>query len=349
MSNEVFFLGAGFSKAINDKYPTLKTLTEEINHNLITEKGSIMTHFRDEIPEGYKSNLELLLSFLASNLPYKTPAQVDEDNALYKNITSFISNYFINKEEQNSNFLDSHITLANFLIKQKVPCITLNYDTLLEKLIYSVVSDSYKNVNSNYSTFYKIPITNLSYRIPNGRGSFASYEDDFNKERMPELIKLHGSINWLSDGNILYSDENKDNEQLEILRLGLNKVIVPPIMDKTTLYKYDIFKILWDKAYKKLAKAKYIYICGFSFPATDLSVRFLFQSALSNNKMNPIIYVINTKEALEQSSEYYLEQRYNEIFKGFDINYAYCCKDSLDRFVQEVIQPQCKEVENAAL
>ena len=33
MSNDVFFLGAGFSKAINNKYPTLKDLSKEIRDN----------------------------------------------------------------------------------------------------------------------------------------------------------------------------------------------------------------------------------------------------------------------------------------------------------------------------
>ena len=35
MANEVFFLGSGFSKAINDNYPTLKKLTTEINNTLL--------------------------------------------------------------------------------------------------------------------------------------------------------------------------------------------------------------------------------------------------------------------------------------------------------------------------
>ena len=35
MSNDVFFLGAGFSKAINNGYPTLNDLTDEINNNVI--------------------------------------------------------------------------------------------------------------------------------------------------------------------------------------------------------------------------------------------------------------------------------------------------------------------------
>ena len=60
--------------------------------------------------------------------------------------------------------------------------------------------------------------------------------------------------------------------------------------------------------------------------------KFLFQSALKLNKHNPKIYVVNTESFNDTSSNYYAKARYEDIFKGYDIDYRYCCKDSLKDF-----------------
>lgn len=189
MSRDVFFLGAGFSKAINPSYPTLNELTAEINQNLNVEKESIYNHFRKEIPISYKNN--------------------------------------------------------------------------------------------------------------------------------------------------------------DYLRLGLENFIIPPTLDKTNLYNASFIKILWRKAFDVLTNAQNVYIIGFSFPPTDLAVRYLFQSALSNNNNNPNIYVINTKDAIDENSVSYLKPRYDEIFNGCNLYYNYCCDNSLDNFIQEIIKPKLNEVANA--
>ena len=84
MSNDVFFLGSGFSKAIDNNYPILSELSKEIQNNLSTEKKSVGIHYREEIPTQYKSNIETLLTFLSSKLPYKTAVQNLADETLYK-------------------------------------------------------------------------------------------------------------------------------------------------------------------------------------------------------------------------------------------------------------------------
>ena len=58
MSSDVFFLGSGFSKAIDNNYPVLSELSREIHDNLNTEKESVGMHYRNEIPDKYKDNIE---------------------------------------------------------------------------------------------------------------------------------------------------------------------------------------------------------------------------------------------------------------------------------------------------
>lgn len=86
MKESVFFIGAGFSKVICDFYPDLSNLSEEISMNYMENDTTdpLSSHFINNVPEDYRCNLELLLTYLSSNLPYKTDVQISMDDALYK-------------------------------------------------------------------------------------------------------------------------------------------------------------------------------------------------------------------------------------------------------------------------
>ena len=104
MNDSVFFLGAGFSKAICDFYPDLNDLSEDIATNYSMSDDSLAIHF-NTIPDDYKSNIEVLLTYLSSNLPYKTDVQVSMDEALYKDITKKIADKFHKMPCKFQNFL----------------------------------------------------------------------------------------------------------------------------------------------------------------------------------------------------------------------------------------------------
>lgn len=348
MSNDVFFLGSGFSKAIDNNYPVLSELSREIHDNLNTEKESVGMHYRNEIPDKYKDNIETLLTFLSSKLPYKTAVQNLADEALYMDIANQISVYFENKDANFGNN-DSIYKLGKYIAKNDITSITLNYDTILEKVIINYLSRHTGNsgqvvqMNNHYEKFYNIPITNLRNRA--GDSHFIT---DMNGKgpHFPKILKLHGSINWLYTGNsfnepIYCKDFTYDDKDFEYLKAGLNTMIVPPVLDKSRAYNHIILESLWKQAFDILKNAENIYIYGFSFPPTDLSVRYLFQSALSNNQKNPKIYVINTAEAKNS-----IEKIYKEIFNIRNLYFDYCCDNSLEKFVQEVIEPKL-EVTNA--
>lgn len=335
MNNDVFFLGAGFSKAIDNSFPTLQELTNEIKTNFQCEKGSVAQHLHNEIPEQYKNNVELLLTFLSSNLPYKTDVQISTDEALYKDITSKLAKYFENKEINPNNFDEVKI-LCKYIYTKKIPCITLNYDLLLENLI-----SKSNNVNlTQYQNFYNIPITPLRNR------TFSSLYicDACEPEDLPPVLKLHGSINWLYSGitatDPIYCKDFTFDDEHSFLAKDLKTMIVPPVLDKSSQYFNTILKSLWRQAFEKLKKAQNIYIYGFSFPPTDLSIKFLFQSALSNNHNNPKIYVINTKDAISPQNKNYIKDRFEDIFKGYNLNFDYCCDNSLIKFQDEILSPK---------
>ena len=349
MSNEVFFLGAGFSIALgkecitnSQKYPSLSELTFKVLSDF--SKNSLKTHLQ-EISDKYKRNIEELLTYLSTDLPWQNQQMVHLDKALYFEIDNKIAKYF-NKLDSDSRYnFSKYQILGNYILDNQIPIITLNYDTLLENFLFSCKSNEYKKVNS-FRSFYKQAINNLSSRRQVGSFGFHNWHEDYNGELLTSICKLHGSINWLwpavNSSDPIYFTEGTEHYSL---KKDLLEYIVPPILDKTKFYNHNILKSVWVDAYNAIKNANRIFIIGFSFPTTDLSVKFLFNSALSDRLSYPEIYAINTADAINSESKNYIKKRYSDIF-GNNVHYDYCCDNSLEKFVKEVIEPKL-EVINA--
>ena len=350
MSNDVFFLGAGFSIALakscvtnGRKYPNLRELTDLVLNEY--SKASLPMHV-SEISSKYIEDIEQLLTYLSVDLPWQNPQMLHLDKALYFELVKNIRKTFVQLDKECEYDFEPFGSFAKYIIDNKIPLITLNYDTLLERMLYSSMPEGYQRANS-YRGFYKQAIVNLGSRVPRGAGMFGSYNDDLNGEQLPTIHKLHGSINWLwsatNPSEPIYCASGKENQNL---RKDLSEYIIPPVLDKSKFYNHNIIKSIWADAYTTLRNADRVFIIGFSFPATDLSVKFLFNSAFSDRTNYPEIYAINTQDALNPQSKYYLKDRYDGIFNPKQVNYDYCCDNSLEKFVQEVIEPKL-EVANA--
>lgn len=340
----VFFLGAGFSKAIISGYPTLQGLTQEINKKYIGEKNSVTQHFYDEIPKQYKENIEHLLTFLSSNLPFKTEVQISADDALYKDLRNKIASFFKMMQNINLGSKPELDLFYNYIKLYDIPCITLNYDILLEKIFEIYFKKIHKQLITTYEYFYNCPITSIYNRQPSHSFGFQTFEDDLRyHNEFPVILKLHGSINWLCAGisrtDPVFCIRLPNNAKYEYLIKDLQPMIVPPVMDKTSIYNHMIFRTIWRQAFEKLREAEEIYIWGFSFPETDLSIQFLFQSALEKNENLQRIYFINTERELENKKEHF-----SKVFAGYEnkfkLDFTYCCEDSLNKFITGVIKPQ---------
>lgn len=260
----VFFLGAGFSKAVTLFYPTLQELTQKIITNYVAEKRSITNHFGDELPNKYKENIEHLLTFLSLNLPFKSDVQISADDALYKDLKNKIVKYFEEKEKKSQHIIkdnkikllfENRLRLCNYLRINKICCITLNYDLLLEQIL----SISHDILSNKFEEFYSLPITSIMYR--KGIDNIAPSKTPNN---LPKTLKLHGSINWfyagISQSDPVFCNNNYAKNEFAHLANDLQPMIVPPVMDKTSIYNHTILKAIWRQAYEELKTAKEIYI-----------------------------------------------------------------------------------------
>ena len=101
LNHHVFILGAGFSKAINSKYPTWKELSKSVNERflrLVNDQSgyfdkatTCIANYYFSIPKQIRDNFENLLTYLNSTFPWKTDVEVNLDKALYLDILKQLS------------------------------------------------------------------------------------------------------------------------------------------------------------------------------------------------------------------------------------------------------------------
>lgn len=333
MTQKVFFLGAGFSKAVNDNYPLMDDLTEKVLSRL--EKESVREHL-NEIPPQVKQNIESLLTYLSTDFPWKTETTKYANLALYSSIIKILSDIFVEYAHQEHSPSQISTIGANFAKgvlynSSSYNFITLNYDVLLEELLLSVRKQQSPREFVSYPDVYPYPIEWIGNRKTSS-GRFWGIEKKSYPPR-PKILKLHGSANWfwagISQSDVLYYRNWNRNEE-DDMNKGLKPYIIPPVLDKSSFYNHIAIHDLWQQAEELLKKADEIYIIGFSFPQTDLSVRYLFQSALRNSE--PDIYVVN------KAHEDELRPTYRDVLQGQCVDYEYTGSyDVVERFTREVI------------
>ena len=331
MANKVFFLGAGFSKAISSGYPLMAELTQQVLTRL--EKESLQKHL-DEIPPQVKQNIESLLTYLSTDFPWKTDTTKYANLALYSSIVKILSDIFVEYAYQERSSTSSPRIgeqLARGVLYNSLSYnfITLNYDVLLEQILLTTNRLQAPTKRVTYQDFYSYPIEWIGNRKTSS-GSFWGREKRLYPP-MPKILKLHGSANWfwagISPSDILYYRSWNMNEE-EGMSKGLKPYIIPPVLDKSSFYKHIAIHELWQQAEVLLKQADEVYIIGFSFPQTDVAVKYLFQSALRTS--TPHIYVVNT------ASKRKLTSNYSKAFGDIELDYTYTgSEDVLDKFIKE--------------
>ncbi|EDP6894166.1 hypothetical protein GQR61_07950, partial [Campylobacter lari] len=262
------------------------------------------------------------------------------DEASYIEKIDKINNYFM--ELRGNARIDKNnkdiLILSKYINNNRCICITLNYDLLLEEMLFLT------REHESYDVFYKIPVKQIDERA---RINFSFYHDKnlYIDNETAEIIKLHGSINWYCDqaysNSPIYSHSARMINRYfkyfitvpykDELFIDLKPLIIPPILDKTNNYNHILLQSLWRKAFRAIWNAKNIYIYGFSFPMSDLSVVYLFQSALRLNENDYKIYVINTKSNIDDK-----KKRYNEIFGENKCDFSFCCDDNLEKLAKHL-------------
>jgi hypothetical protein len=119
--------------------PTLEALSKIVLQDVMDDPDKRFSEILKGIPEAITSNIESLLLYLSSDLPWKKK-DVNEINtglfvrlteSIAKNISKVTTRLKLDNPDTNKVCIQK---LLNFIHQQKAPVITFNYDTLFEKL-----------------------------------------------------------------------------------------------------------------------------------------------------------------------------------------------------------------------
>ena len=253
----MFVLGAGFSKAVCSRMPTLAELGDSVSSAL----GRL-----ERRHESYAENIEHLLTYLVSSKPWLGAPDRLRDEALFLDASVEIARVFEGikvSETDGAPWLD--LLVAKW-IADEARVITLNYDLIVEEAV------SRQLPHSDRYLLYPVPITPLNLRVG---GIFGG-----GPVKLLQLCKLHGSINWLYSGSAAAAGETISPPEPKDA-LGGDKVplIAPPVFDKSVYFRHESLLATWRSAEQALKGAGRVIFMGYSLPPTDRTMCWFFQDS----------------------------------------------------------------------
>lgn len=338
---KIFFFGAGFSKAIDPKYPTMKELTNKIRKEWPVKTSCLQKKYK-QISSVAGDDIEAILSYVSSTYPWEGEHEKALNKALFIEMTKAIHLHFTTLEAFPPKKDSNTKILGDFILKNKCLSITLNYDTLLESIIFASLSKKYQKANS-YQALYWIPMQSIFERGSIGYNPNPNKEEyDPRGEKLPTILKLHGSANWLWTGRpndeTLYYSGKQRSLVYDPLTAGLIPYIIPPSSNKNTFYNSHSLSLLWEATLLFTRFFDELYIIGYSLPKTDLSINYLFKMIIQNSfsrngeKGKHTIFIINTDNSKE------FKERYIKVFGKERCNFDYCGPKALENFISSKLK-----------
>jgi hypothetical protein len=316
--NEVVVLGAGFSNSVLG-LPTLTELSSWLAENVDLAGGGAPI-------AGFAGDFELLLTYLAVRHPWKNDSDWYEGKALFYRIQRKLAEHIRQLEQvQASKGLPEWAkNLALALTQQRATVLTLNYDTVFERLVLALEGEQPGHYETPYS-MYGLPLAPIQSR--RGAALAPRLKDTV------RLLKLHGSTNWYYSGqegppsDPIYMTAPTDGARTADDELTIDKtpLIIPPVSEKSLFYSNMTLRAVWGRAYEALKNAGAISFVGYSLPETDLTIRLLLRSAAKPCKV--VLVDIAEGGALRQ-----LRERYQPAFPQAAIDTSFTGLNAVERF-----------------
>jgi len=292
-NDDVFVLGAGFSRAVSDRMP----LTDELGKLClphVTPDVSLPADFRG-------GRLETYLSELAIDQPYLSLIENMRNRALFEEFSGAIGLVLGARQNAVMGCRPPH-WLVQFLVSAHVAragVLTFNYDTLLECVAASMWGPlDGIDANEPSDPFFWDELTGGIPAWPPGPSRFGGTQ-----RHTMRLLKLHGSLNWYwSPGDatgatiakrdlpgafpapLAYEEHDRERELP-----GRVPFVVPPTAAKSLFYSTPLLHEIWSQAYTRLQSAKRVFLLGYSLPLTDLTTSSMFRDALQDTSSVVVI------------------------------------------------------------
>ena len=322
----MFILGAGFSRAIATPMPTMVELGAEVRERLAEVTG-----ISSAIPDSLGDNIELWMTYLSQPQPWLREPEIDLHRSLGGRIRRCIAAVIEERTE-----LASASTAPEWLRRlilawhrREAVVITLNYDTLVEKVGRGLRMSEKISVLQP-GDIYPPYFANVASR--SGAGLWGR-----EVLRTFRLLKLHGSVNWHYSGRekfhgetIFFSDvpefgpardeaaRDVASQRLRDMAADKETLIIPPVAEKTTYFNNETVRGLWKDAAAALKGASALYIIGYSLPISDLGMRFFL--AGNTPDADSVVHVVNTDTNVLE--------RYRECLHRLDMRTEYVGPDN---------------------
>lgn len=320
---EVYILGAGFTKSFDSGAP-MGLCNIDLSSLLKTyhNRSKVEEILEDTVAtEANKVNIELLLTRL-QGMPYDESDSLwdSERKTVYENTLNQFNELLKSIKFPKNDDATTLRKFASHIISSKSSCITFNYDNLLDIALLETEHTSGKEMVNSYipSTAWN-PQKGYGFRFLPARTLINDYIIPYdNCDTL--LLKLHGSMGWfVKKGyeppyrldalvqNIYHQQKSAENDEIKY-HIESVPFIIPPLLDKTILYKYPILRIIWYRAFEKLVRAKKVFFIGYSFPETDIVSRYFFKESLRRIDQSNITVISIDKSYIDKEN---FKQRYN--------------------------------------
>lgn len=305
----VLFLGAGFSRAWG--LPVMQEFFQHAKDSDYLKPGDkdFLRELQSKAQRGVSmlqvgyDNLEEILSFCLASKTFNAgyPNQGDDEYDKLCNILQEVYRHIDMKKwwKENDGLLEKLKRLFGIGIKSKLKTndlsiITTNYDVMIEFILSKLGWHCY--LPGEWEAVVEDKKLTVSGQMCSDNKSH------------PLLCKLHGSLNWYfePDDATKFQVENAIlggyTPELQPKQFYLPKVsfenykpISTPLIVPPTLFKMQtnpIFRVIWNEAGKALEEAEKLVFIGFSFPESDIYIRyFLAANLFENVDLRPIAIV----------------------------------------------------------
>ncbi|MDG6228702.1 MAG: SIR2 family protein [Candidatus Thermoplasmatota archaeon] len=357
--NVVFFIGAGFTKAVVNTAPK----GSEFFEFAFDEKRSFIKDLRVQRVKQFIENnyytvgkqnypkiedVSSLIDYVIQRKESLSKNYLFEDVLEIKKDMIFLISTVIKKtieESTNPDILKpSRIFIEKLheLYKRNidVSIISTNYDIIMDNALLEIIQSSNYQIRLRKNIFWNPKKKLEQVKVHSNehwtyQGGNATHEGTLNEGKIP-FLKLHGSLNWFycpkcdelditigrKGANELAGDHDKFICVNRFCTSNYQPLIVTPTMLK--LYDNSFLQQLWVEAERTLSKSDEIIFIGYSLDPADHHIRSLLTKALINNSNNPRIVAIDKKPDKNDQADI---QRINEVHQRYTTLFG---KDRVD-------------------
>lgn len=294
---EVFVLGAGFSKAVDHRFP----VTDALGHLALAAPrvGMLGAHrwgehqvtFReltDAVPPDQSpflgGSFEAWLSQLAEPQPFLTHVENLANRARFAELARAIWEVLslIEAEVCRGGLPRWLYRFVATLHARQATVITFNYDRLIEIGLEGLRLQDFSWMSGDEQVRWSDLLDGVPAMPPIpglfGRDAVSTFR----------LCKLHGSLNWFwvpddLSGLTLNRWWLEDGPGRSRDLPGREPFLVPPASAKSAFFANPVMSEIWRRAYEALESAQTACLVGYSMPVTDLTAAGMISKTLAGS------------------------------------------------------------------